>query len=137
VDCLSRLILYEQGGIPRIIAVLAQFSHDLMPMFLCGVMVWKVRSVRIVMRVVGRADHKMEQRHYLLPFSHDWKTSNNQQSSSVVGSEIAHQARGTTDCGEHRQAAGVGAQALVAAKFSPALQQPSSSDKPIAVPNRW
>src|SRR6516162_205860 len=66
VDCLSRPILYEQGGIPRIIPVLSQFSNDTMPMFPCGLMVRKMRAVRIVIRIVRGADHKMIVRHVLL-----------------------------------------------------------------------
>jgi hypothetical protein len=71
VDYLPRLILYEQGGIPRIIAVLPQFSHDPMPMFRCGLMVLKVHTVLIVMRVVRGADHKMVTRHIPPPGFHD------------------------------------------------------------------
>src|SRR5262249_672447 len=67
VDCLSRLILYEQGGIPWGITVLSQFSHNTMPMFPCGLMGWKMRAVRIVMRVVRGAAQKMVKRHVLPP----------------------------------------------------------------------
>src|SRR5215470_1473434 len=39
-----------------------------MPMFPCGIMVWKMRTVRIVVRVIRGADHKMVTRHsYFFP----------------------------------------------------------------------
>ena len=73
VECLSRLILYKQGGIPRSIAVLlSQLSHDPMPMLLCCLKIWKVNTVRIVMRVVRGADHKMITRHCRLPVIHNY-----------------------------------------------------------------
>jgi len=67
VDCLSRLIVYEQGGIPRIIAALSEFSHDPMPMFPRGLMIRKMRAVRIVMGMVRGANHKMVISHVLPP----------------------------------------------------------------------
>jgi hypothetical protein len=63
VDCLSRFILYEQGGISRTITILSQFSHNTMPMFPCGLMAGKMHAVRIVMCAVRGADHKVVTRH--------------------------------------------------------------------------
>ena len=85
VECLSRPILYEQGGIPRIIAVLSQFSHDTMPMFPCGLMVRKMRAVRIVIRIVRGADHKMIVRHVLLLLVFTTQTGQGGQDGNHVG----------------------------------------------------
>jgi hypothetical protein len=67
VDYLSRLILYEQGGIRRIIAALSQLSHYTIPMFPCGLMARKMRAVGIVMCAVRFVDHKVVTSHRLPP----------------------------------------------------------------------
>ena len=67
VNYLPRLVVYEQGGVVGTITALSQFSHDPMPMFPCRLMVREMGTVRIIMRVVGRADHKMIARHVVPP----------------------------------------------------------------------
>ena len=57
VNYLSRLILYEHSGAPRIITVLFQLPHNTMTMFPCVLMARKMCTVLIVKRVVGGADH--------------------------------------------------------------------------------
>jgi hypothetical protein len=67
VNRLSRVILYEQGSIPRIITVLSQFPHNTMAVFRCRPTVRKMLTVLIVKRVASVADHKMVTRHAFLP----------------------------------------------------------------------
>jgi len=40
VDCLSCLIVYDQGGVARTIAAVFQFTHDAVRMIFCDLMIW-------------------------------------------------------------------------------------------------
>jgi hypothetical protein len=55
--------------------------------------------------------------------------------STAIGSQAAHEGRGTADRGEYRQAAGAISQIMNALRVY--LVKSHSSDKSTVVPNRW
>jgi hypothetical protein len=51
--------VYDQGGVPQTTAAVFQFTHDAVPMIFCGVMVWQMHTIGIVVRVVRFANHEI------------------------------------------------------------------------------
>jgi hypothetical protein len=57
--------MYEQDGIPWLIAALPQFAHDANPVIPCGLLVWQMHAIGIVVCMVGFANDEVITRHVI------------------------------------------------------------------------